>query len=167
MNITVKETTHSDLENIMSLWNNGKVMFYVGFPNGLGITMPELEDWLKSVDENKPLRKHYSIYEETLGYCGETYYEVLQDGLACMDIKLLPKAQGKGIARYALKFALKELFDSNLATRAYVEPNNKNLAALRLYNSLGFKKALRPDFLEIEDPDICTYMEVTKDSLIE
>jgi hypothetical protein len=32
--ITIKETTESDLENIKSLWNNGEVMFFVGFPGG-------------------------------------------------------------------------------------------------------------------------------------
>ncbi|NLC94884.1 MAG: hypothetical protein GX676_04250 [Bacilli bacterium] len=36
--IMIKETTEEDLDNIMTLWNNGEVMKYVGFPEGLGIT---------------------------------------------------------------------------------------------------------------------------------
>ncbi len=32
--ITIRETTERDLENIMNLWNNGEAMFFVGFPDG-------------------------------------------------------------------------------------------------------------------------------------
>lgn len=166
MNITVKETTQSDLENIVSLWNNGVVMFYYGFPNGKGVKTSQLEQWLKETDEQKPLKKHYSIYEEKLGYCGETCYEVVHDELAYVDIKLLPYAQGKGIERYAFKYAIHAVFDNNLATRAYVEPNNQNVAAFKLCNSLGFQKVQKPEFLQPKG-NMYTYMEVTKDSLID
>lgn len=40
--ITVKETGNEDLQNVMELWNNGEVMFYVGFPNGLGTDLDNL-----------------------------------------------------------------------------------------------------------------------------
>ncbi|MEW8995526.1 hypothetical protein [Clostridium sp.] len=61
--ITIIETTERDLENIMSLWNNGEVMFFVGFPDGIGITLDQLKGWFK-VTIKKPERCHYSIYAE-------------------------------------------------------------------------------------------------------
>ena len=44
--IIIKETSKEDLLNIMSLWNNDEVMSFVGYPQGLEITLPKLIDWL-------------------------------------------------------------------------------------------------------------------------
>ena len=39
--ITIRETSETDLENILLLWNNGEVMHFVGFPNGIGVDLPD------------------------------------------------------------------------------------------------------------------------------
>jgi RimJ/RimL family protein N-acetyltransferase len=159
LDIIIRETKEEDLSNIMELWNNGEVMHYVGFPNGLGMKLTDLERWLCGVNQNE-LRKHYSIYANELGYCGETYYEIdTAHDLATLDIKLLPKAQGKGIAHYALSYAITKVFDNSLATRAYVDPNPENKGAWKLYDKLGFISKPRPDFLEPYE----TYLEITKE----
>lgn len=159
MDIIIRDTKKEDLSNIMELWNNGEVMYYVGFPNGLGVTLEQLEGWLDGVNQNE-LRKHYSIYTEELGYCGETYYEIdTVHDLATLDIKLLPKAQGKGIANKALSYAIHQVFEHSLASRAYVEPNPENKKAWKLYDKLGFISKPRPDFLEAYD----IYLEITKE----
>lgn len=41
--ITIKPTDESDLMNVMNLWDNGYVMFYVGFPNGLNTTIEDMK----------------------------------------------------------------------------------------------------------------------------
>lgn len=157
--ITIKETDEKDLLNIMDLWNNGEVMFYVGFPNGLGVTIEQLKKWLNGVNQSN-IRRHYSIYTESIGYCGETYYEIdLEHDLATLDIKLFPKAQGKGIAAYALSYVLNQVFENNLATKAYVDPNPDNKNAWKLYEKLGFISKPRPEFLEENE----IYLEITKD----
>lgn len=159
MNINIRETKKEDLLNIMELWNNGEVMHYVGFPNGLGIKLEDLERWLSRVNQHE-LRKHYSIYTDELGYCGETFYDIdTVHDLATLDIKLFPKAQGKGIASYALSFAISQVFEHNLATRAYVDPNPENKKAWKLYDKLGFIRKPRPDFLEPYE----IYLEITKE----
>lgn len=155
----IKETASEDLKNVMDLWNDGEVMFYVGFPNGLGVTLEGLTKWLKSVNQS-PLCKHFSIYTEELGYCGETFYSIDQEhDLATLDIKLFSKARGKGIASYALSYALNQVFELNLATKAYVDPNPDNQKAWKLYKRLGFVSKPRPTFLEPDE----TYLEITKD----
>lgn len=159
MNIIIKETLLEDLKNVMDLWNNEEVMFYVGFPNGLGITLEQLERWLANNQKN-PFYKHFSIYTDELGYCGETCYDVDREhDLASLDIKLLPKAQGKGIASYALRYAINQVFELNLATKAYVEPTPTNQKAWSLYERIGFVSKPRPAFLELDE----TYLEITKD----
>lgn len=162
MEILIKETEKEDLLNVMDLWNNGEVMFFVGFPNGLNTTMEKLESWLENIKKEE-FTKHYSIYEEELGYCGETFYSVDRiNDLATLDIKLFPKARGKGIASYALGYAINEIFKNNLAARAYVEPNPKNERAFKLYERLGFISKKRPEFLEPFE----IYLEITKEDWI-
>ena len=158
--LIIKETTKEDLSNILSLWNDGDTMKYVGFPNGLGITLEKLEKWLININVNEK-RKHYSIYESSIGYCGETYYEIDDEhDLATLDIKLLKKARGKGIASKSLSNTLSIIFDSNLVSKAYVDPNPLNKDAFKLYYRLGFYDSLRPYHLEPYE----TYLEVNKNT---
>ena len=143
--LIIKETTEEDLENILSLWNNGDVMKFVGFPNGLGVTLKHLkEKWFPNINKNN-IRKHYSIYHEEIGYCGESFYSV-QDNLKCaLDIKLFAKARGKGIAYKALKHAINKAFTLGKAKVVYVDPNKKNEKAIALYKKLGFIEYKHPD----------------------
>lgn len=156
--IIIKETTVEDLENIMMLWNDGDVMKFVGFPEGIGITIDELKEWIGWVI-SKPKRCHYSIYAEDIGYCGETFYNVDEQGSAAMDIKLLSKARGKGIAYKALSYAIEQAFNIGKAERVYVEPHPDNVKAWALYEKLGFVSKPRPDYLEEGE----TYMEITRE----
>ena len=146
--ITIKETDASDLENVQRLWATPDVMRFVGFPNGLHETIEHLQnEWLPWVIA-KPQRCHYSVYCETLGYCGESFYDVDVHGLASMDIKLLPAARGKGIAEKALTFALNQAFTVGNATAAWVDPDPRNKKALTLYARMGFREAPRPAHME-------------------
>ena len=155
----IRETTKRDFENLVLLWNNGAVMSFVGFPDGLGITLEEMDEWLAWAI-NKPNRCHYSIYANEIGYCGETFYNVdSETKTAALDIKLLPTAQGKSIAKTALKFAINKAFDTGKAERVYVDPHPDNHKAWVLYEKLGFTSKPRPKYLH----DSVSYLEITKD----
>lgn len=158
--ITIKETDQSDLPNVMGLWNDGNVMSYVGYPDGLGVTLERLQKWLSGVNQNM-FRRHYSIYADGVGYCGETFYEIDREhDLARLDIKLMPEARGKGIAAYAFSYVIDQVFSNNLATKARVDPHPDNKKAWDLYAKLGFISKPRPEFLEKG----LTYMEVTPET---
>jgi RimJ/RimL family protein N-acetyltransferase len=158
--IDIRETTEEDLNHIVELWNSGDVMFYVGFPNGLGVSKDALrENWLPKVNQNDK-KRHYSIYEETLGYCGECYYSVEEDGTGILDIKLLPKARGKGIGYQGLKFAIDHAFNNGKAKKVVVDPHKKNLKAISLYEKLGF---ICYDHPQPKYKDTHYYMELNKD----
>lgn len=144
----IKLTEKSDLSNVQHLWATPEVMHFVGFPNGLHESMEHLEnEWLPWV-QNPPYRQHFSIYAKAIGYCGESFYDVDETGLACMDIKLLPCARGKGIAFEGLAHALNQAFTVGNARSAYVDPNPENEKALKLYERLGFQETTRPEHLE-------------------
>lgn len=159
--VQVMLTQKEDIPNVQHLWATPEVMHFVGFPDGLHETLEHLEHrWLPWV-QNPPLRQHYSIYAHGIGYCGESFYDVDEKGLACMDIKLLPAARGKGIAFAGLSYALNQAFSQGNAKSAYVDPDPQNLKAIKLYQRLGFQEAKRAAHLE--DPGCpCVYMELNR-----
>ena len=162
MEITIKLTDYDDLKNVQGLWAEPGVMYFVGFPEGLHETLTHLEnEWLPWV-QCPPRRQHYSIYTDGI-YCGESFYDVDETGLACMDIKLLPTARGKGIASKALSHALNAAFREGNAHTAYVDPAPENVKALTLYNRLGFQNA--PRAAHLEDPGVpYVYLELTREN---
>lgn len=152
-------TDRADLPNVQRLWADPAVMRFVGFPEGLHESLDDLEQkWLPWVQQ-PPKRQHWSVYDGG-AYCGETFYEVDETGLACMDIKLLPSARGRGVAYAALTHALDAAFREGGAKRAYVDPNPENEKALALYARLGFLPAKRPAHLEEPDAPY-VYLEMT------
>lgn len=161
--VQIKLTQTEDIENVRRLWADPAVMSFVGFPEGLHETVEYLQsEWLPWV-QNPPVRQHYSVYEDTVGYCGETFYSVDETGLACMDIKLFPAARGKRIAFQALSHALRQAFTAGDAEAAYVDPDPENRKALRLYKRLGFVEMERPAHLE--DPGCpYVYMELSREN---
>lgn len=160
--IQIVPTTAVDLERICQLWNNSAVMAFVGYPQGLGITLPELTVWLTRIQAN-PLVRHYSIYRGPDEYCGETFYHIdSEHGLAALDIKLMPDAQGSGLGAFALSFAIDALFSRQIVSRAYVDPHPENARAWRLYDRLGFIVQPRLQHLE----PFATYREVTPQSFM-
>lgn len=43
--VIIRTTTHDDLANVMALWNDGRVMQWVGFPNGLNYDKVKISKW--------------------------------------------------------------------------------------------------------------------------
>ncbi|MCL1827363.1 MAG: GNAT family N-acetyltransferase [Candidatus Cloacimonetes bacterium] len=161
-NLVLKITEESDLDNILTLWNDGNVMRYVGFPNGLGYDRAKITDWFKSIMQTKRFI-HYSIYTENGVYCGETGYAEgrKRDGNMGIDIKLMPEAQGKGIAEFAVRFIINHIRNHNIAESVWVDPHRDNAKALKLYTKLGFAVKEFPDYLSDEDDGEHIYMELS------
>jgi hypothetical protein len=45
--VVIRTTTVADIPELMALWNDGRVMKWVGFPNGLGWDIIKMKDWFK------------------------------------------------------------------------------------------------------------------------
>ncbi len=158
--IRIRETEKRDLKALMDMWNDGEVMKFVGFPNGLGMNEAKMDkwyDWIKS----QPDTRHYAIIDMDKGFCGETFYSYKdKDAPAVLDIKLMKAARGNHLGNMALSFAIDMLFKNTDATRAYVDPNKENLPAVALYKRLGFEAIAKEN---TEYPD-AVYMEIDRES---
>lgn len=156
MRLVIRPTRQADARDIQTLWNDGAVMVHTGFPEGLDISLEEVLAWMERMGKNDHVA-HYVIHEAELGFVGETFYHAdVEHDLGAVDIKLLPRAWGRGIGEAALTFALDALFDRKLVRRAYVEPDPANRRAVALYARLGFQVRPRPSFLD----DWLSYLEL-------
>lgn len=133
--ININKTKQSDLVFLRDLWNNGDVMKWVGFPNGLGITEEKMNSWYQHL-VSSTTSVHFSIYHEE-NYCGETFFRIEED-VASLDIKLDPAYQGKGIGSYALTYCIMQVFMKYPDMKVKVDPNIGNNSAINLYTKLGF-----------------------------
>ncbi len=146
--ITIRETKEKDLKDILLLWNNGEVMRYVGFPQGLGYDDVHMASWFRTLQE-KNTAKHYTIRGSNEQFVGETYWGLrTKDGLAAVDIKIMPDAQGRSYGRIALAYAIDQAFLDPRVSAVYVDPHKENERAIRMYRRLGFKDAIRPSKLD-------------------
>jgi RimJ/RimL family protein N-acetyltransferase len=133
------------LANLIALWNDGRVMRWVGFPDGLGWDLQRARTWLARIDAD-PNRHHFVLEADGLGFAGELYYAVQPEHRrAGLDIKLRAEAHGRGIAAAGLGVLCDRVFANEPDVDAvWVEPSAVNQAARRLYSRLGFRPVERP-----------------------
>ena len=143
--VTLRETTRNDLEAVMGLWNDGRVMGWVGFPDGLGYDADRMAAWWDRLRADAS-RRHFVIEANGIGFCGEAFYAVAEPPRrAGLDIKLRPEAQGRGIATLALRMLIERVFSAEPDVDAvWTEPSPENHAARRLYERCGLAPADRP-----------------------
>ena len=158
--VTLSPTTPADLPDLLRLWNDGRVMRWVGFPDGLGYDQAKIEDWFERVQANT-CRHHCMVHSPEIGFCGEAYYAAdLAHRRAGLDIKLLPEAQGQGLAVDALSTLISYIFETEPDIQTvWTEPSEQNLAARRLYTRCGLQPRPRPADLEPYE----SYWELSRD----
>lgn len=160
--LEIRETDERDLTNICSLWADGDVMNFVGFPEGLKYTEEKINKWFEYIRESRPETNHFSIFVNG-EYVGETYYSIdkKHENLGSLDIKLFSTARGKGIAMRSLSFAIDQAFE-NGAEKVYVDPSIKNKKAIALYKKLGFVEKIFPEHFKNDGEQNFIYLEKSK-----
>lgn len=158
----LQPTTSADLPDLGALWNDGRVMRWVGFPEGLGVDEQVLQDWWEAMAAD-PDRHHFVVLAEDGRFCGEAYYRLDRaQGRASLDIKLLPKFQSRGIAAAALGQLIRDVFATEPDAEAvWTEPSAENHAARRLYARCGLRPRPRPHDL----PGDHDYWELRREDL--
>ena len=147
-NCFLKETKEEDLECLRSLWGDGRVMQWVGFPRGILYSSSEMREWLDSL--KKRACRHFSVYSSENVFCGEVYYEIdSEHRRAGLDIKLRPEYHGKGYAVEALALLIDFCYKNEPIVReVWAEPSSENTAARKLYERSGLLPKERPADME-------------------
>ena len=84
-NLTIRDATLADAEQLCKWWNDGAVMAHAGFPNGLGTTVGEIRASL-ATDTDDTHRRH--IIELDGRPIGEMNYRNKGGGVAEIGIKI-------------------------------------------------------------------------------
>ncbi len=147
--VTICTTTRQDLADLMTLWNDGRVMRWVGFPNGLGYDEEKIKTWFEKL-QSQPHRHHFVVHADGVGFCGEVYYAVEQEHRrAKLDIKFVAGAQGHGLATDALQTLIRHVFmNEKEVDVVWTEPRQDNIASRKLYARCGLTPQPRPTDLE-------------------
>lgn len=136
--VSLRTTTEADRPDLLRLWNDGRVMHHVGFPEGLGMDDAGFDRWLRATDTD-PSRHHFVVHAPGVGFCGEAFVEEVGD-LGALDIKFVPEARGRGLATAALHALISRVFTERSDVEVvWTEPVITNEAARRLYDRCGLR----------------------------
>lgn len=140
-NLTVRNATPADADQLAAWWNDGAVMAHAGFPNGTGETADEIARRIsKDTDEHRRLiieLAHRPIGEMNYTRCPD------QEGkkTAEIGIKICDfSEQEKGYGRIVLSMMIASLFTDFGYQKIILDTNLNNRRAQHVYETLGFRK---------------------------
>jgi len=137
--LTIRNAVPSDAKQLCIWWNDGKIMEHAGFPNGLVISVEDIENDLAG-DTDEKSRRH--VIELAGKPIGEMNYRNKGYGVAEIGIKICDfSVHEKGLGTALLSMFIDALFNNYGFTKIILDTNTKNERAQHVYeNKLGFKK---------------------------
>ena len=130
-NLTIRNATVTDAEQLCLWWNDGKVMAHAGFPKGLNETPENIRKSLLT-DTDETHRRH--IIELDDKPIGEMNYRNKGNRTAEIGIKICDfHAQNKGYGTALLTMFIDALFTYYSYDKIILDTNVKNLRAQYVY----------------------------------
>ena len=137
-NLTIRNATADDAQQLAAWWNDGSVMAHAGFPNGLGTTVEKV---IENISRNVEGQRCLHIIEENGVPIGEMNYRTTGSGAAEIGIKIcVPSCRNRGLGKKLLRMFIDGLFDDLGFAEIILDTNLSNLRAQHVYESLGFEK---------------------------
>jgi len=136
--LIIRIAEEADAESIFKLWTNSKVMTYVGFPQGLRITIEEIQQRLKTGKRSffiRPLMIVLKATNEVIGQCELGVPD--ENGMADTDIKLFPEFWGNKFGVETKRSLVEYLFTHTDCKIVYASPNVNNIASVKMQESVG------------------------------
>lgn len=125
-------------ENFEKLWETGEVMKNVGFPRGLDRDKQKYNEFWKTIGEKNFIL--FALENHDREFIGEAKLAFPDEHDCCShDVKLLPDFQGKGYGREAWEILMELTYRRWPVVTLAVTPSINNIAAIKLYRSLGFE----------------------------
>ena len=145
--IRIRPTRQQDLPFLQALWNDGTVMRYKGYPNGMQVTESCMERWWATTPQSQA--SHLALSSHAISHhlielldgtpIGEFSYTIDVHKRALVDLKLAPQYWNHHYALEALTMALHDLFSTAFVTKVLAEPSQEHVAARHLYQRCGFQ----------------------------
>jgi len=138
-NLTIRNASAKDADQLCAWWNDGKVMAHAGFPNGVGDTPENIREKL-SHDSDETGRRH--IIELDGRPIGEMSYGREGEQVAGIGIKICDFGeQEKGYGTILLTIFIDALFQYYGYNKIILDTNVNNTRAQHVYEKkLGFKR---------------------------
>ena len=137
-NLTIRNATVNDIEQLAKWWNYGAVMAHAGFPNGTGQTETEIANSLKNDSDNLHRRLIIEVDKIPVGemnYCNKGN-DTAEIGIKICDFSL----HDKGLVKVLLSILISALFSDLGYKRILVDTNLNNKRAQHVYEELGFRR---------------------------
>lgn len=145
-NLILRPPSLKDFNFLKNMWENGKVMEYIGFPSGLHQSNKKIINWIENWQDAQHLRLiiEHRKDKRAIGEIGfrldNSFRFHKNKKNAILDIKIIPKYWSRGYGFESLNGFIKFL-DMNSDFDFYsLNPNIKNIKAMGLYKKLQFKK---------------------------
>lgn len=124
--------------HVQSMWESGRVMVHVGYPDGLGWSQAKYDNhWRRIAQDGKNI--YIALEDKSGAFIGEAKISPPKDGFCEHDLKLLPQFWKKGLAREAWTVILDRASVRWPDSIPLVTPSVENNAAINLYRRLGFE----------------------------
>lgn len=137
-NLTIRNATTDDAEQLASWWNDRKIMAHAGFPNGTGETAEEI---VSNLERNAEDSGQLLILERDEVPIGEMDYHKVGEGVAEIGIKICDfSLHDKGLGKIFLSMLIDFLFTKLQYKKIILDTNLKNQRAQHVYEQLGFRK---------------------------
>lgn len=137
-NLTIRNATVSDAEQLSLWWNDGAIMAHAGFPNGTGESAQEIAVTLGKDTDQTRRRLMIEIDNVAVGemnYCNKGN-QTAEIGIKICDFS----KQNKGIGKILLSMLISSLFHDFGYQKIVLDTNLKNERAQHVYEQLGFSK---------------------------
>ena len=136
--LVVRLAAVEDAKMYHALWSSPAVMANVGFPNGLPITLEEIEQQLLA--QAGPSLGRLLVIQ--IKATGEVIGECLMrapdaEGISETDVKLLPQFWGHKYGVEVKRGLLDYLFSHTACLAVQATPNVANLASIRMQEAVG------------------------------
>lgn len=127
-----------DTDHFYRLWTNPQVMLQVGFPNGLKITLQEIQERLAR--DGKSEFEHLLVVDLKSTGCsiGEAWMTSPDsERISRTDVKLLPEVWGNRYGIEIKRGLLDYLFTHTNCLAVEASPNVNNLASIKMQEAVG------------------------------
>jgi RimJ/RimL family protein N-acetyltransferase len=136
--LRVRPAAAEDSELLHTLWTDGRVMAWVGFPHGLRITRQEIQKKITSQggsEFDRLLLVELKTTGETIGECRMKRPD--KEGVSRTDVKLLPDFWGNKYGVEIKAGLLTHLFAHTECSCVEAGPNVNNVASVKMQEAVG------------------------------